>query len=579
MDSITNMPIFHCLVTAPCSFKRSSVPCFGPGVLYSSVCGAVWHTITQLYMPYIKALALKLTEFSVDNFKATSNAKLELSPLTALVGANGSGKTTFLEALDHFIHRSSIKPEDYQNPDKPIIISAKFTGVPRIGKPVTIKQTWRPGEDEPQADITPKATKLTVIDKILDSVLVVFERAEHETDNDGTTKSDLDLVKLIKKTVNDEISKSDTADVLAQRNEYYQALQNNIVDFTNNMNAKLDGDSMDSTGYAPGSKVAFNIKSPDMKPDIETAFIEHDKPLTHKSVGHGTKRAYHMAALETYADMSIKDGGLLLILVDEPELHQHPQRQRSILKTYKKLADRQSCQLVYSTHSPEFIDLSEPQGIYMVTRDGDHNIVATTVPDPDDRLLPWNTSRKLVEGIFSAGVILVEGWQDEVLLNSIFSNVIINDKSLLKILIERDIHIIFCNGVPNMSRFLQFFRALDIRVFALWDADGGDSKHKENKNILDALGSNMEFSEAQPCSECYPDTNCICFACDACLYFKDYLGFIGEEATPDIKSKIKALIKEKGDLTAEFSTPEFQTSDFVINKIPMIPSYFFSPTP
>ena len=521
---------------------------------------------------------MKLIELYVDNLKAATNVTLELLDLTALVGVNGSGKTTLLEALDHFFNDTDIAPSDFKNKEAPITISVKFIGVPGKKKPVKLTKEWK--IEDGKSEMTDKITrdlKWNVRETIFKRVHVIFERAEHETDNDGTDKSSLDLVQLIKNTVNDEIKKTGTADLLAQTDAYYQTLKANIAEFDTHMNLKLAGSPADLTGYAPGSTVDFKLMTPNLEPGIETAFLENGVAFEHRSMGHGTKRAYHMAALETHAEMSNKNSSdLILLLVDEPELHQHPHRQRLILQTYKKLVHDSSCQIVYSTHSPEFIDLKESHSLYRVSNNDELNIVVNSGPDIEDKLLHWHVSKKLVEGIFSAGVVLVEGWADWVILNSIFSATHRDEMSIMKKFIERDINVIYCHGVTNMPEFVRFFRELGIPVFAMWDADGKDSTDVANQNMLDAMGTTVSFVGSQPCNVYHSDSTFVCFACDACMYFKDHLGFAGTDDSSDTKKRIKRLINEKGNFTDEFSAPGFQESEFATVIIPSIYDYFFT---
>ncbi|MDD9808277.1 MAG: AAA family ATPase [Thaumarchaeota archaeon] len=515
---------------------------------------------------------MKLSELYVDNFKAASGVRLELSHMTALVGVNGSGKSTILEALDHFFRGTPFSSDDYRDKEKPITISVKFSQVPRVRGSVTIKKTWVRGEDEPSIDSEPKSLKVSDPDKILDSVHMVFERAEHETDNDGTDQSDLDLVHLIKSTINEEISNADLATLFEQTNNYYQNLGNNIVKFTELMNQKLQGDAMAPTGYAPGSTVDFKIKSPDPEPDIETTFVEHGIELPHKMAGHGTKRAYHMAALEAYAEMSPKRGRghLVLMLVDEPELHQHPQRLRRILQTYQKMSIKPSFQIVYSTHSPGLVDLEASGGIYRISRGPDLNIVANSGSGIDEEISRRSMSKKLAEGIFSTGVIIVEGWRDEALLEAIFSTVDVEGKSAMKRLIEDNIHMIHADGVSHVPDYVRFFHELGVPLFVVWDADKRDSEHTQNRAILDALGSKSQFVAAPDSASYTLEPNYLCFANDTGMYFREHLGFEGSPDTDEQKAIVKNMIRDTPDLTKHFKTPKFLESDFAKSTVPHI---------
>lgn len=66
----------------------------------------------------------------VRNFRCIKDETLNCEPLTILVGANSSGKSTFLKALDLFYTPSAkYSEEDFYNRDtsEPIVITVTFT--------------------------------------------------------------------------------------------------------------------------------------------------------------------------------------------------------------------------------------------------------------------------------------------------------------------------------------------------------------------------------------------------------------------------------------------------------------------
>jgi predicted ATP-dependent endonuclease of OLD family len=49
----------------------------------------------------------------IDNFKALNDFTIELKPLTVLIGTNGSGKTTILQALDLMANFTKMDMDTY----------------------------------------------------------------------------------------------------------------------------------------------------------------------------------------------------------------------------------------------------------------------------------------------------------------------------------------------------------------------------------------------------------------------------------------------------------------------------------
>ena len=74
---------------------------------------------------------MRIKSMRVENFRSVRNATLKLDDLTALVGANGAGKSTFLHALLVFQDKQKVDAEDFYNRDtaRDIEIAVTFTGL------------------------------------------------------------------------------------------------------------------------------------------------------------------------------------------------------------------------------------------------------------------------------------------------------------------------------------------------------------------------------------------------------------------------------------------------------------------
>ena len=79
---------------------------------------------------------MRIKSIRVENFRSVRSATLELDGLTALVGANGAGKSTFLRALLAFQGKEKPSAEDFYNRDtaEDIAIAITFTGLPGAAK-------------------------------------------------------------------------------------------------------------------------------------------------------------------------------------------------------------------------------------------------------------------------------------------------------------------------------------------------------------------------------------------------------------------------------------------------------------
>ena len=75
---------------------------------------------------------MRIKSMRVENFRSIRGATLEFDGLTALVGANGAGKSTFLQALLVFQGRQKVAAEDFygRNTGENVEIAVTFTGLP-----------------------------------------------------------------------------------------------------------------------------------------------------------------------------------------------------------------------------------------------------------------------------------------------------------------------------------------------------------------------------------------------------------------------------------------------------------------
>src|ERR1019366_5549555 len=75
---------------------------------------------------------MRLSKISITNYRSIKSvANLRIEPLQAFVGENDSGKSNILRALDCFLGAgaSGIERDDFNEPEKPVIIEAEFTSL------------------------------------------------------------------------------------------------------------------------------------------------------------------------------------------------------------------------------------------------------------------------------------------------------------------------------------------------------------------------------------------------------------------------------------------------------------------
>jgi len=211
----------------------------------------------------------------------------------------------------------------------------------------------------------------------------------------------------------------------------------------------------------------------------------------------------------------------LIIGIEEPELYQHPDKERHLSSTLLQLTDRGiegvgNIQVIYSTHSPLMIDYQRFDQLRIFRKAKvDHEkpkqakitlaslqnvaaLVETSKGLREHSISEESLRQRLIslmtpwmnEGLFSKLVVLVEGIKDRAL---VYGYAIYKGVSF-----ERDgISIIPCSGKESMTEAISIFKSLEIPQYAIWDSDfnpatGNGNGEAANRNILRCYGCQPE---------------------------------------------------------------------------------------
>jgi len=348
--------------------------------------------------------------------------------------------------------------------------------------------------------------------------------------------------------------------VLAQREdikrlqEDTQKIYEEITDPSNLTELKTLEESLTDTlkTYAPDTQVnltwqkAEGIEIP--MPEADVKLIEDGYPSPVERTGHGLQRTFiltmlqHLAVAQapmienTYEKQLITDSVTeveleskakkvtikmpnLILGIEEPELYQHPNRQRHLSKILYKLATgsikgvAEQTQVIYSTHSPLFVDIEQFKHVRVLRKKLTENgkpkqtkvfrttfdEIAKIIEKADDKSEGTYTSKTLEprlktlmtpwmnEGFFADVAVLVEGEEDRAAVVGTASALEYNLESM-------GVSVIPCMGKNNIDRPTAIFRELGIPVYAIWDSDEGgkDSKPEENHRLLRLFSQEIE---------------------------------------------------------------------------------------
>lgn len=252
-------------------------------------------------------------------------------------------------------------------------------------------------------------------------------------------------------------------------------------------------------------------------------------------VGHGLQRAFILSLLqilasslaeptqeeeitettETVGTIAVMPD--LILAIEEPELYQHPNRQRYLCRILRSLADgrlpgvARRTQVLYCTHSPLFVDIANFDSVrrfHKMPNPGDSTqplvtsvrsvsavevaaaLAAVQDPPPGAPFTRESLLSRLVplmgpvvnEGFFGDVVVLVEGEEDRAAILGCAMQMGID-------LEARGVAVVPCSGKTNLDKPMIIFRRLGIPTYVIFDSDStrGPNGHPATNRSLQRL--------------------------------------------------------------------------------------------
>lgn len=540
----------------------------------------------------------------VKNFRSIMDETLRCDELTALVGANGSGKSTFLRALDLFYTLTpKIEAEDFHANDtsQPITITVKYSHLNNKAKErfekylqgdaLTIGRvfSWNAGkatnayhgaslqnpdfssvrntetakgkmeaykalrlQNYPELPSCKKESDGLIALKAWEAehlgrckhirddgqffgfkevgtgylgefTKFLFVPAVRDASDDAAEGKGSVLTELMDLVVRSVVANKEVVKNLKEdtQNKYEEIMKPDNLRELSGLSDRL---SKTLQTFAPNVTVDLKwlpleqIKIEMPKADVKLVEDRYGSAV-HRT-GHGLQRAYILTMLQHLVmakaqspakeqngptdvnDTSEKSAEIqlpnLVLAVEEPELYQHPNRQRHLARIFRDLASgstpgvAEKTQVIYATHSPLFVGLDRFDQIRILRKNdnGDgkpriSKVVGTTLDKVAERLWeadgqhgPKFTRDSLLhrvqaimtpwvnEGFFAQLVVLVEGEDDYAAIHG-------TAKSMSMDFEGGGISIIPVMGKRSLDRPIIIFQEFGIPVFVVWDSDEG----------------------------------------------------------------------------------------------------------
>jgi putative ATP-dependent endonuclease of OLD family len=221
---------------------------------------------------------------------------------------------------------------------------------------------------------------------------------------------------------------------------------------------------------------------------------------SYEELGTGQEQVLAMAF--TYAYAKAFGGEGLVLAVEEPESHLHPLAQQWVADRLREIA-AEGVQVIVTTHSPYFVDLSRPGTTVLVRKAGESSPTKVTQLKPQalvDRLVALGASEETTAtnvgafyensalldhkaGLFARACLLVEGPTEELGLAELLRRLDVD-------LVRNGIAIVPVGGITNLAKWIRFYKAHEIPVYAIFDTDSaktGQNAEEAQKARLDTF--------------------------------------------------------------------------------------------
>lgn len=160
------------------------------------------------------------------------------------------------------------------------------------------------------------------------------------------------------------------------------------------------------------------------------------------------------------------------MIVNEPELHLHPQYQKELAEVCEEISDRIGTQFIISTNSSLFINEKNLTSVYRMYKNKDQNSLISapkiTVDYDDATLMHMLRFENLSKIFFVDKIILVEGDTDAYFF-SFYLNYLKTQPEWKNVI--RDYEIININGKGSFSTWRRFLRKFNIKNYFIGDWD------------------------------------------------------------------------------------------------------------
>ncbi len=501
---------------------------------------------------------MAISRIKIENYRSIKKCEFHPSNFCALVGENNTGKSNILRAINTVIGRewltiNSFSDNDFKNydPNNDIIIEIEFdpplTHQPFSGtEPAEIpilrftlthykKKTKSANKGDRRLDTQclkkngepvmvlaerPERGKqhqhrplIPIPQNVKDQVPVIFVGTDRNLSSQMPSSRNSPLRRILEdvdaalKTRTISVETDEGAVERPVHEVFSERLVNTLevlrVPEFQEVEQLLRLHSLENLGYDPvedANRFQFQFglfDSIDFFKAIKLTFKEGDTILEATDMGEGGQNALIVAIFQTFEKLKKKGA---IFLIEEPEMYLHPHRRRFFHQTLRKLAENN--QVIYTTHSPNFVTIPAFEEVRIVYKDedGSTNVRASALRATDElrEKLRKEFDPERSELFFAKHVVLVEGDTEKLSLPEYATKLAIN-------LDREGCSIVEVGGKRNLKAFIDIVSSFDIPLTAVFDTDSSDfdknqkvEEEKYNKELCAYEGRKINIVALDP---------------------------------------------------------------------------------
>lgn len=425
---------------------------------------------------------MKISHLKISYFRSIKKAQFEVDDINAIVGANNTGKSAILRALNAFFNYSEernsfIAGEHLYSKRAKSRIEITFVDLPKDrrftkytdGEKLTIELSFSKTNNKRELRYK-KGRNYLALDRNLLGPIRRYIRYVFIPPNRDKTKFQWEEETLLKELV---------TSYLKQKSSKKDFFSRQFVEAAENLNArgleKLTKDFSKNYILSDGIKLNIgfskNLNYTDFLNNIYLSVEEKDSTFRLSHCGNGIQS---LAIISLHLHLARLQNGKVIVGLEEPETNLHPQAQIELIRSLT-VAMSDIGQFLFTTHSPSLLDHIEHEKVIMVRKIDDptrgfYTDISKLGKDffarNDIEELQYNQFHRFRNSDFfySKGIILVESTIDAQIVAEIAKklNVDIN---------LTGVSIIHLDGVSNIKYPIYLLKELKIPFWTILDKD------------------------------------------------------------------------------------------------------------